>query len=185
MRIIAGKWRGRRLAALKGDRVRPTADRVKEAMFSILGPGVRGATVFDLCCGTGGLGIEALSRGAHFVHFVDAARSSLDQVRRNLELIGASGDSVAVHAAEAVRWFQDWPLPDGSGPWLVVADPPYAQDTAAVLLEQVLLRADEPGFCGAVIEHDPKNPPTPPDDPDPRIESRTYGSCGLIIVRPA
>jgi 16S rRNA (guanine966-N2)-methyltransferase len=184
MRIIAGKWRGRRLAALKGDRVRPTADRVKEAMFSILGPQLPGATFLDLCCGTGGLGLEALSRGAVRVFFVDESRHSLDQVRRNLEILGVSGDTASVHLGDAVQWFRQWPGSVGDEGWLVVADPPYLHTTARDILERVLDRAGEAGFRGAVVEHDPKNVLVQPRDAGPQIESRTYGSCGLTIVRP-
>ena len=64
MRVITGSWRGRKLKSPSGQDIRPTTDRVKEAMFSMLGPAVADSLVIDLCCGAGGLGIEALSRGA-------------------------------------------------------------------------------------------------------------------------
>ena len=89
MRVISGSWKGRRLQAPAGDSVRPTTDRVKEAMFSILGSDIRDCQFLDLCCGTGGLGIEALSRGASSVIFVDSSRPTLAMVRENLDLCGA------------------------------------------------------------------------------------------------
>ena len=101
MRVIAGRWRGRRLATLRGDRVRPTADRVKEALFSILGPELTGAVVLDLCCGTGGLGVEALSRAQ------DCLAVVVQQMARESERGPERGrDGVAVAAdvqARAVR----------------------------------------------------------------------------------
>ena len=90
MRVIAGQWKGRRLLSPVGSEVRPTTDRVKEALFNILGPRVSGAEVLDVCCGGGGLGIEALSRGARRAVFVDIAPQCLDLVRRNLKHCGAA-----------------------------------------------------------------------------------------------
>ncbi len=84
MRIISGKYKGRQLVYPKDKRVRPTQDRVKEALFSILGPQVHHAAVLDLFCGTGGLGIEALSRGASSCVFVDLIG---DSVRKNLAFV--------------------------------------------------------------------------------------------------
>ena len=183
MRIIAGKWRGRRLVPLKGRRIRPTADRVKEAMFSILGPDLIGATVLDLCSGTGGLGIEALSRGAQCVYFVDDSSASLAQVRRNLELLGVPEEMAHLCRAKAVPWFRDWrPRPAGED-WLVVSDPPYKDETARELVALAIDRAGEPGFRKAVVEHDRNSPPADPRDTAPRVEIRHYGGCGLTIIR--
>lgn len=88
MRVITGTARGRRLEALPGEEVRPTADRVKEAMFSILHFQLEGRRVLDLFAGSGQLGIEALSRGAAEAVFVDASRKSIEVVRRNLDHTG-------------------------------------------------------------------------------------------------
>ena len=84
MRIIAGKFKGRRLAAPKGNTVRPTADRVKESVFSILREQVVNANFLDLCAGTGSIGIEALSRGAKHVTFVERAQQCIRIIKRNL-----------------------------------------------------------------------------------------------------
>jgi 16S rRNA (guanine966-N2)-methyltransferase len=83
MRVIAGTLKGRTLKAPKGDRTRPTADRVKEALFSIIGP-ITGGNVLDLYAGTGALGIEALSRGADFAVFVESAYDSMKCLQTNL-----------------------------------------------------------------------------------------------------
>ena len=84
MRIIAGKFKGRRLAAPKGNTVRPTADRVKESVFSILREQVVNANFLDLCAGTGSIGIEALSRGAKHVTFVEREPQCIRIIKRNL-----------------------------------------------------------------------------------------------------
>lgn len=89
MRIVGGKYRGRVLAAFKGKEVRPTSDRAKEALFNILAPEISGANVLDLFCGTGGIGLEALSRGADLVVFNDVSKDSLAILRKNLLLLRA------------------------------------------------------------------------------------------------
>src|SRR3954451_107880 len=87
MRVIAGQYRGRRLTAPRGETTRPTSDRVREALFSILGD-VTGVRVLDLYAGSGALGIEALSRGAAEAAFVDSSRRAADAIRANLRAVG-------------------------------------------------------------------------------------------------
>ena len=98
MRIIAGSRRGRKLIAPDGDRVRPTEDRVKEALFSILQDRVEGAAFLDLFAGSGQVGLEALSRGAARAVFVDDSPDSLRLVRDNLRLTGFEGSASVVRA---------------------------------------------------------------------------------------
>ncbi len=88
MRIISGKHRGRKLAEFAGEEIRPTSDRVKECLFNILSSKVAGATVLDLFCGSGSLGIECISRGANKVHFNDLSKDSLAVLKKNLKAIG-------------------------------------------------------------------------------------------------
>jgi 16S rRNA (guanine966-N2)-methyltransferase len=88
LRIIAGKARGRRLRSVPGDATRPITDRVKENLFNILGADVQGSTWLDLFAGTGSVGIEALSRGADFVRFVDVQRQAIETIRSNLSQTG-------------------------------------------------------------------------------------------------
>lgn len=183
MRVIAGRWRGRRLAALKGDRVRPTSDRVKEAMFSILAPSLPDAVVLDLCCGTGGLGIEALSRGARHVVFVDEAAASLKQTERNLQLVGAEPDRWELRRADAVAWLQAW-RPPADAPWLLLSDPPYAADLSGRLLNALAAHLPHPGFAGAIVEHARGAEPAPAFD-NLVLEERNYGNCSVTIARPA
>lgn len=88
MRVVAGKYRSRQLGALRGVKLRPTSDRLRETLFDILGPSVEGAVFLDLYAGTGAVGIEALSRGAREVFFVESHRAGLALIRRNLESLG-------------------------------------------------------------------------------------------------
>lgn len=121
MRVVAGELRGRRLRAPgRSGEVRPTADRVREALFSVLGD-VAGARVLDLYCGTGALAIEALSRGAATADLVERARAAVAAIRSNLERTGVV-DRATVHATDVERFLER----PGVGPWdLAVLDPPY------------------------------------------------------------
>jgi 16S rRNA (guanine(966)-N(2))-methyltransferase RsmD len=121
MRVIAGTYGGRRLQAPAGLDTRPTSDRVREALFSILGERVAGATVLDLFAGSGALGIEALSRGATEVTFVDNAAPAIRAIGANLEALGA--DATVVRAE--VRRFLGGASRAGRSYDLVFLDPPY------------------------------------------------------------
>jgi 16S rRNA (guanine966-N2)-methyltransferase len=118
MRVVAGEYKGRPLRAPQGRRTRPTADRVREALFSILGD-VAGLRVLDLFAGSGALGIEALSRGAESAVFVDSDRRALAAVRRNLEAIGVDAEVVQ---GDALRFVE---RPVATRYDLVFVDPPY------------------------------------------------------------
>jgi 16S rRNA (guanine966-N2)-methyltransferase len=119
--VIAGQWGGRRLQAPAGAATRPTSDRVREALFAILGPRVEAARVLDLYAGSGALGIEALSRGAAEATFVDSAPAAVKAVRANLTALGAEAD---VRRADA-RAFLRGASREGRHYDLVFLDPPY------------------------------------------------------------
>jgi 16S rRNA (guanine966-N2)-methyltransferase len=121
VRVIAGAARGRRLRVPAGEVTRPTADRVKEALFSSLQPCLAGARVLDLYAGAGGLGLEALSRGAAAVTFVESDRRALQALRDNVEVVGLPGATVV---ALDVRRALATEL--AGGPFdLALLDPPY------------------------------------------------------------
>jgi 16S rRNA (guanine966-N2)-methyltransferase len=134
MRVIAGQHGGRRLVAPRGAQTRPTADRVREALFSTLGD-LEGLRVLDLFAGSGALGIEALSRGAAQADFVDSAATAVRAVRDNLAALGLEAE---VHRADA-RAFLRSARKRGREYDLVLIDPPYrrasvlAKDLAAAL----------------------------------------------------
>jgi 16S rRNA (guanine966-N2)-methyltransferase len=131
MRIVAGEWRGRRIKAPPGDKVRPTADRVREAWMSIVQPHLIDARVLDLFAGSGALGLEALSRGAASAVFVEIAQASLRTLSQNIEALGAQG-AATVRRADALRFAEG--LPRGAFD-VAFADPPYGHGSAARLAE--------------------------------------------------
>ncbi len=145
MRIISGACRGRKLVQIQGKDIRPTSDRVREAVFNILGPGIRGKRVLDMFAGTGALGLEALSRGAQSAVFVDAARSSCNVIKRNIELC-----RMAEHARIICHDLVKAPLPVFHHPFdLIFMDPPYNKGYPGQVL-------GKPGFSellapGAII----------------------------------
>src|SRR6185369_16982549 len=101
MRIIAGTYRGRNLRSPPSMQVRPTSDRLRETLFSILAPRIEGARFLDLCAGSGAVGIEALSRGAAHVTFVDHSRQMYALIESNLKLLSADDDEVEAVSKEA------------------------------------------------------------------------------------
>jgi 16S rRNA (guanine966-N2)-methyltransferase len=121
MRVVAGEHRGQRLTAPRRAGTRPTADRVREALFSVLGP-VAGLRVLDLYAGSGALGIEALSRGAADATFVDSDLAAVRAVRSNLERIGIAGGRV--FRADALSFLRG-AARHGDRWDLVLLDPPY------------------------------------------------------------
>ncbi len=124
MRVIGGRSRGRRLAAKLPASVRPTSDRVRESIFDILGSqgGVEGFDVVDLFCGSGALGVEALSRGAAVATFVDLSPESLEAVRTNLAAVGLGDEPVTLVRAVLPGWLQSSAARDFD---LALCDPPY------------------------------------------------------------
>ena len=136
MRIVAGKARGRKLMTPKGMDIRPTTDKVKEAMFSILQFDLPGKHVLDLFAGTGQLGLEAISRGAASVTFTDSSKKAVELIRENIRLSGFSAESKVLQT-DAFAY-----LSSASEKFdLVLLDPPYEKglcEKAAVLLPRVL-----------------------------------------------
>ena len=143
MRIIAGHCRGRRLVQIQGQEIRPTSDRVREALFNIIGPWIRDKRVLDLFAGTGAFGLEALSRGAAEAVFVDGAQASCAVIQKNIDLCRMGDRSfILCHSLGQA------PLPQAlfKTPFdLVFLDPPYRQGLA----DQVLAR---PEFLSLVAE---------------------------------
>lgn len=146
MRIIAGEFRGRTLRPPGDRRTRPTADRVREAWFSILGDRLSGATVVDLFAGSGALGLEALSRGASHVEFVEVGRSAVTALRANVAALDAE-ERVKVHRLDALRFVDR--LDEGSFD-IAFADPPYGHDHGRNLIRMFQSRP----FAGVLgVEH--------------------------------
>ncbi|MCM8730042.1 16S rRNA (guanine(966)-N(2))-methyltransferase RsmD [Hephaestia sp. GCM10023244] len=133
MRVIAGQWRGRPLVAPKGDATRPTADRTREALFSMLASRLGSfddLAVADLFAGSGALGLEALSRGAASCLFVEQDRAALDALRVNVARLGATGADIRAQSVLALG-------PARAPLDLVMMDPPYATGAGAVALDKL------------------------------------------------
>jgi 16S rRNA (guanine966-N2)-methyltransferase len=156
VRVIAGVWKGRRIAAPPGRDTRPTADRVREAIFSAVYSAmgtIGGAVVADLYAGSGALGIEALSRGAESCVFVDIDRRAVSVIQRNLDDVGAAPGLARVIQADVGRIAA---LPEGARRVsLLLADPPYRIDAAefSQVLEALARRGALEEGALVVYEH--------------------------------
>jgi 16S rRNA (guanine966-N2)-methyltransferase len=170
VRVVAGEFKGRRLVAPRGTRTRPTADRVREALFSMLGD-VSGARVLDLYAGSGALGIEALSRGAESAVFVERDHAALAALHRNLEATGARAE---VRRQDVARFLA---RPGGTFD-LVFCDPPYdvAPAAATALTDALPPLLDEDARI--VTESDKRHPLLLPL---PLVVERTYGDTRIAI----
>jgi 16S rRNA (guanine966-N2)-methyltransferase len=167
MRIVAGEFGGRRLALPKDARVRPTADRVREAWMSILGAALPGARVLDLYAGSGALGLEALSRGAASADFVELSVASLRALEANIRALGVDGRAT-VHRGDAQRFAER--LPPAAFD-VALADPPYTRDDATRL---VALFRRTPFARILSVEHRA-------DQPLDGDETRRYGDTALTF----
>lgn len=158
MRIIAGEYRGRVLKSPPSMGIRPTSDRLRETLFNVIAPRIEGARFLDLCAGSGAVGIEALSRGASFVHFVDRSRKMCGLVEANLDLCGVPEEQTEVVLSEAGEYLKR-ARSRGGEPWdIAFFDPPYAEEYLPAL---ALLGADGAPLIAAggllVVEHHHKN----------------------------
>jgi 16S rRNA (guanine966-N2)-methyltransferase len=173
VRIVAGSYKGRRLQAPRGVNTRPTADRVREALFSILGQ-LDGERVLDLFAGSGALGIEALSRGASEAVFVDSDTRAVAAIRSNLDEIGIDASVQRRDALAYLRAASDGPFD------LVFLDPPYssASQLAGPLSE--LLPAVLSKQTRIVSESDKRNPL---ELKLRLIDERVYGDTRIAIHR--
>ena len=133
MRVIAGKYRGRNLKSPPSLEVRPTSDRLRETLFNVIAPRIDDVRFLDLCAGSGAVGIEALSRGAAHVVFVDRSRKMCGLVEANLDLCKVPENETEVVQAEASD-FLSRSIATAGKPWdIVFYDPPYANDYLKVI----------------------------------------------------
>ena len=174
MRVIGGHARGRLLRAPAGSSTRPTSDRVREAVFSILSSmqRIEGATVLDLFAGSGALGIESLSRGASRAVLVDRSAEAVSAIRQNLGVLGSGAEAATVVRADAARFLESAPRFD-----VVLADPPYRYDR----WDEVLALLS--GLAGLLVVETGSG-----WEPGPEWETmkvRRYGGTVVTIARPA
>jgi 16S rRNA (guanine966-N2)-methyltransferase len=181
VRIISGHLKGRRLHSFSGSTVRPTADRVREALFSILAQLPCDATVLDLFAGTGALGIEAISRGAASVVFVDKTAGSIALVQKNIDHCRLTGRTRVIRwdAGANLNCLRAYPNAFN----LVFMDPPYGKNLVPITLKHLL-------DCGCLspdatiaAEHEPEATPQPPSTHFQIEDHRRYGKCCLSFYR--
>lgn len=143
MRIVAGIFRGRKLAEFKGDAIRPTADNVRESLFNILQTVIAGSSVLDLYSGTGAVGIEAISRGAKSVRFNDASKESIALLKKNLTALGineADGVKISNDTAEAF-------LKKNTDKFdIIYVDPPYKLGMSQTVRENLVHALSDGGI---------------------------------------
>lgn len=182
MRVVGGRLRSRPIAGPKGEGLRPTADRLRESLFNILAHGygnpVEGARVLDLFAGTGALGIEALSRGASYVLFVDDGVEARSLLRNNTEQLGLGGTS-RIFRRDATKLGAAYPLEPFT---LAFLDPPYGKGLA----EKALVSARVGGWLTKdaliVVEEATSAKFTAPEGFD-ELERRAYDDSELIFLR--
>ena len=176
MRVVAGSFKGRRLQAPRGVRTRPTSDRVREAVFSLLGD-VGSARALDLYAGSGALGIEALSRGAASVTFVDQQPRGLAILRQNLDALGFK-ERAHIVRGDVVRWLESSPEAVRTARF-VFLDPPYDD----VVLDRALQALDRQPTEGIVLaEHSRRQ--QPPALSRLRVDrQRRYGDTMVTVYR--
>ena len=182
MRIVGGRLRGRALTAPKSQAIRPTADRLREALFNILahayGDPITGARVLDLFAGSGALGLEALSRGAAFALFVDDGGEARALIRANVEALGLGGVT-KVFRRDATKLGPAHPVEPFS---LVFLDPPYDKGFA----ERALTSARDGGWLtpdALVVIEEAADAPFVAPEGFAEVERRTYGDTQVVFLR--
>jgi 16S rRNA (guanine966-N2)-methyltransferase len=182
MRLTGGSDRGRRIRAPRGLGTRPTAAKVREALFNILGPPPEGA-VLDLFAGTGALGLEALSRGVGRVVFIERDRSALTALRDNLKELGFQDRStvIAADVRTSLRRLSASMNSEDRFSW-VFMDPPYANETESILAEMTE-RNMLTGCAVVVVEHDRRHRPPASVGALFLTDRREYGETELSFYR--
>ena len=178
MRVVGGAARGRPLRAPRGRGTRPTSDRVREAVFDMLGAMdvVEGAAVLDLFAGSGAMGIECLSRGAESAVLVDDAPEAIAAIRQNVAVLGPDEGKATVVRSDALSYLSSAPLFD-----LVLADPPYGYLNWSELMGRLSRRA---GLVVAETGAEKEGSAWSPGEAWETVKVKRYGSTVVSIVRP-
>jgi 16S rRNA (guanine966-N2)-methyltransferase len=176
LRVSGGEARGRRLKAPKN--IRPTQGMVKQAIFNMVGPRIEGAAVLDLFAGSGALGIEALSRGAASVTFVDQETRGLAILRQNLDALGFK-ERARVVRGDVVRWLQASHDAVRAADF-VFLDPPYED----VVLDRALKGLDREAFGGTVIAEHSRRQALPALERLKVDRQRRYGDTVVTVLTP-
>lgn len=176
MRIIGGRFKGRRIISPKGTRTRPTTDQVREAAFNLLNArlSLEGIEVLDLFCGSGALGLEAISRGAASATFVDMSRDALRTVADNASALGVA-DQCSFLMRDGLRYLASPATPEYD---LILADPPYRFPSVGDLPVRAIEKLRAGGLL--LLEHDAH---IRFDPSAVTVESRSYGRTIVSIFR--
>ena len=181
IRIIGGQFRGKKLQVPSGSQVRPSIDRVREALFSMLDHRIKWPelTVLDLFSGSGALGIEALSRGSKQAYFVESSRSHLIILKENLKACGIKADAAKVIRGHAVEWIRRFPDPGES--CLIFIDPPFQEGLYEPLLS-ILASHRSVHVRSVLAVESPKlmELQWPPEYSE--IKRRVYGNVALQLL---
>ncbi len=179
MRIIAGRFRGRRLVSFQADHIRPTTDRVKESVFNKLQGEVDGARVLDLFSGTGNLACECISRGAVSVDAVELNRKSIIIINENLKLLGIE-DEVRVFQDDVIKYLKRY---EGVPYDLVIADPPFTEKMAHSVLE-ALAASSAVGEQTTVVTESSSHETVADSYPNlEKVDERDYGDKRVSFWR--
>lgn len=180
MRITGGRVKGRILSSPKGLLIRPTSDRVREAIFNILGQDLSGLSVLDIFSGTGSLGLEALSRGAGYAVFIDRLRESIDLIKKNIDLCGYgdSGMTLMRDLTRGIPWEHPLMMKQFD---LVFLDPPYSKNLATPILAGLSKEKRLSNDARVIVESD-KAESLPLSFPHlEMVDARVYGDTKISI----
>lgn len=178
MRVIAGSARGKKLYALEGRDIRPTLDRVKESVFNMIALNLPGASVLDLFCGSGALGIEALSRGAHHADFVDSRKESLAVTDKNLKMTRLDKNASLI-LSDSIAFLKT----TGQKFDVIFIDPPYESDlyekSLQIIAERNILKPEGQ----IIVECDKLNTPAFDFCGFSIYRNKTYGRVKILIMK--
>ena len=179
MRVISGKAKGFKLQPVPGEGVRPIMDRVKESLFNIIGADIEGASLWDMFGGTGSVGIEALSRGASFVRFVEKSQAAVKTIQANLRATRLAGENAEVIRADVLAYLRR--DPDRQFDYLYIAPPQYKQ-----LWQDALKSLDErPGWLSpdawVIVQIHPVEYRSMALNHLAEFDQRRYGSTVLVF----
>ena len=178
LRVISGSARGKKLISLEGLEVRPTLDRVKESVFNMIAFDIAQARVLDLFCGSGALGIEALSRGAEEAVFVDSAKASLAVTQKNLEATHLLSQATLC-LSDSVQFLQKTTEPFD----LIFIDPPYKAKLYDAVVETIAMRGLLAPEGTLVIEAAAEEAISIPEQTFSSVREKTYGKVKILIIK--
>ncbi|HPI40347.1 MAG TPA: 16S rRNA (guanine(966)-N(2))-methyltransferase RsmD [Pseudobdellovibrionaceae bacterium] len=180
MRIISGKFKGHSLVSFKADHIRPTTDRVKESLFNKIRDSLEGARVLDLFCGTGNLGLEAISRGAVHCLFVDAQAKSLSITKENIDKLKIDKKEYSIQKEDVLRFLKKY---EGEGFDVIFIDPPFTEKMAHEVMDAVSKSRIYLPHCLISIESQKKERIDEQYGELKRFDFKEYGDKSLSLYK--